>query len=341
MASIRKHGAKWQARIQRRNQPPLAKSFHSKADALRWARATESKLDLGEFGPKPTALALRAGIQRYLEEVTPQKKGAPQELSRGRQIARLGLTSKPMDQITPQEIATYRDARLAQVSANTVRLELAFISVVYEQARSEWGIAVANPTRQIRAPRPGRARRRRLLPEEEQALMTACEQSRAAYLPTLVILALETAARFGELVNLSWQNIDLTRRTARLLDTKNGDDRLIPLSERARKAILALPKAKNGRIFTAAYGSIKTAFRVALKAARKNSDGKLLNDFRFHDIRHEAVSRLFEHGLNAFEVALISGHKTMPMLARYTHPLFQTVVGKLAHPRPADDRPGL
>ena len=335
MASIRKHGAKWQARIQRRNQPPIAKSFHSKADALRWARATESKLDLGEFGPKPTALTLRMAIQRYLEEVTPKKKGAPQELSRGRQIARLGFTLKAMDQITPQEIATLRDQRLNQVSANTVRLELAFISVVYEQAGSEWGIAVANPTRQIRAPKPGRARRRRLLPEEEQALMTACEQSRAAYLPTLVILALETAARFGELVNLSWQNIDLNRQTALLIDTKNGDDRLVPLSERAVRAISVLPKAKDGRIFTAAYGSIKTAFRVALKTVRRNSGGKLLNDFRFHDIRHEAVSRLFEQGLNAFEVSMISGHKTIQMLQRYTHPLFETVASKLAHPRAA------
>ena len=330
MASIRKHGSKWQARIQRRNHPPIAKSFHSKADALRWARATESRLDLGEFGPKPTALTLRAAIQRYLEEVTPQKKGAPQELSRGRQIARIGFTSKPMDQITPQEIATHRDDRLSEVSANTVRLELAFISVVYEQARSEWGIDVPNPTRQIRPPKPGRGRRRRLLPEEEQALMAACDKSRAAYLTTLVVLALETAARFGEIVNMRWENIDFNRRTALLVDTKNGDDRLIPLSERARKAVLALPKTADGRIFTAAYGSIKTAFRVALKTAQKNSGGKLLHDFRFHDIRHEAVSRLFEQGLNAFEVGLISGHKTMPMLVRYTHPLFQTVVGKLA-----------
>ena len=332
MASIRKHGSKWQARIQRRNQPPIAKSFHSKADALRWARATESRLYLGEVGPRPTVLTLRAAIQRYLDEVTPQKKGAPQELSRGRQIARLSLAVKPMDQITPQEIATHRDDRLGEVSANTVRLELAFISVLYEQARSEWGIDVTNPTRQIRPPKPGRGRRRRLLPAEEQALIAACDESRAAYLTTLVVLALETAARFGEIVNMRWENIDFNRRTALLVDTKNGDDRLIPLSERARKAILALPKTADGRIFTAAYGSMKTAFRVALKTARKNSGGKLLNDFRFHDLRHEAVSRLFERGLNAFEVGLISGHKTMPMLARYTHPSFQTVVGKLARP---------
>ena len=213
-----------------------------------------------------------------------------------------------------------------------MRLELAFISVVYEKARSAWCIDVTNPTRQIRPPKPGRGRRRRLLPEEEQALMAACDESRAAYLTTLVVLALETAARFGEIVNMRWENIDFNRRTALLVDTKNGDDRLIPLSERARKAILALPKTADGRIFTAAYGSMKTAFRVALKTARKNSGGKLLNDFRFHDLRHEAVSRLFERGLNAFEVGLISGHKTMPMLARYTHPSFQTVVGKLARP---------
>ena len=113
-----------------------------------------------------------------------------------------------LDKITSEVVSKYRDGRLREVSNNTVRLELAFISVVFEQCAKEWGYKVINPVKQIRIPKPGKPRQRRLRPGEEEALLAACAASSATYLHSLVVLAIETGMRFGELVSITWDNVD-------------------------------------------------------------------------------------------------------------------------------------
>jgi integrase len=237
-----------------------------------------------------------------------------------------------LDKITGEVVAQYRDARLKEVSQNTVRLELAFLSVVFEQCRKDWGLAVSNPVRQIRMPRPGKPRQRRLEAGEEEALLQACRESGAHYLQTFVILAVETAMRFGELAGVTWANVNFEKRTIYLPDTKNGSPRTVPLSTRALSAIQTLPRSIDGRLFSAKPGSIRSAFLIALeKAQAKQPDSKdFLRELRFHDLRHEAVTRLFEKGLNAIEVGMVSGHKTLSMLQRYTHLRSEELVAKLS-----------
>ena len=162
MASLRKRNEKWQARFHRQGQPPVVKSFHSKADALKWARNVESQLDLGTLAPKQTMPRLMPMVERYVEEVTPTKKGESQERYRAAQINKTKLAEMFIDKITGEVVAKYRDERLTQVSNNTVRLELAFLSVVFEQCRKEWGFAGSNPVKQIRRPKPGKPSPRRL-----------------------------------------------------------------------------------------------------------------------------------------------------------------------------------
>ena len=313
MATFRKRTGKWQARVQRSGQSSLAKSFNTKADAMKWARHTESQLDLGALAPKAAMPRLDRIVERYLTEVTPTKKGAAQELNRGRQIARTTLGRIQIDKITSEVVSKYRDGRLRGVSNNTVRLELAFISVVFEQCAKEWGYKVNNPVKQIRIPKPGKPRQRRLGPSEEEALLAACAASSATYLHSLVVLAIETGMRFGELVSSTWDNVDLKARTIHLPNTKNGHPRTVPLSTRALEAIRTVPSGYEERVFTGKPGSIRAAFGAALKRSGVGSD------LRFHDLRHEAVTRLFEKGLNPIEVGMISGHRSMGMLQRYTH----------------------
>ena len=312
MASFRKRGDKWQARVHRKDHSPLVKSFNTKAEAIKWARHTESQLDLGALAPKAAMPRLDRIVERYLTEVTPTKKGAAQELNRGRQIARTTLGRIQIDKITSEVVSKYRDGRLREVSNNTVRLELAFISVVFEQCAKEWSYKLTNPVKQIRIPKPGKPRQRRLRPVEEEALLAACAD-RAMYLHSLVVLAIETGMRFGELVSITWDNVDLKARTIYLPDTKNGHPRTVPLSTRAVEAIRAVPSGYEGQVFTGKPGSIRAAFGAALKHSGVGSD------MRFHDLRHEAVTRLFEKGLNHIEVGMISGHRSMSMLQRYTH----------------------
>ena len=331
MASVRKHGDKWQARVQRKDQPSVAKSFSNKFDALKWARSVESQLDLGVLAPKQTMPRLMPMVDRYVEEVTPLKKGKSQECYRANQFRKTKLADMNIDKITGEVVAQYRDERLKQVSANTVRLELAFLSVVFEQCRKEWGLATSNPIRQIRMPKPGKPRQRRLEAGEEDALLQACRESGAHYLQTFVILAIETGMRFGELAGVAWDNLNLEKRTIYLPDTKNGSSRTVPLSTRALNAIQTQPRSIDGRLFLAKSGSIRSAFLIALtKAQATQPESRLfLRDLRFHDLRHEAVTRLFEKGLNPIEVGMVSGHKTLSMLQRYTHIRSQDLVSKL------------
>jgi len=332
MSSIRKRGEKWQARVHRKENKPIVKSFNTKSDALKWARNVESQLDLGTLAPKQTMPRLMPIVDRYVEEVTPLKKGKSQESYRANQFKKTKLADMQIDKITGEVVAQYRDARLKEVSANTVRLELAFLSVVFEQCRKEWGLAVSNPVRQIRMPKPGKPRQRRLEAGEEEALLHACKESGAHYLQTFVILAIETGMRFGELAGVTWVNVNLEKRTIYLPDTKNGSPRTVPLSTRALSAIQTQPRSIGGRLFLAKSGSIRSAFLIALKKAQGSQPDskKFLRELRFHDLRHEAVTRLFEKGLNPIEVGMVSGHKTLSMLQRYTHLRSEELVDKLA-----------
>ena len=330
MATFRKRNDKWQARVQRSGQSSIAKSFHTKADALTWARNVESQLDLGTLVPKQTMPRLMPMLERYVAEVTPTKKGESQERYRAAQLMKTKLADLFMDKITGEVVAKYRDQRLTQVSNNTVRLELAFLSVVFEQARKEWGLAVSNPVRQIRMPKPGKPRTRRLEAGEEEALLAACAASGAHYLHSFVVLAIETAMRFGELAGVTWANVNFEKRTIYLPDTKNGKARTVPLSTRAVAALQILPRAINGRLFSAKPGSIRSAFLIAVQKAKAGSHEGMLINLRFHDLRHEAVTRLFEKGLNLIEVGMVSGHKTLSMLQRYTHLRSEELVSKLA-----------
>ena len=148
----------------------------------------------------------------------------------------------------------------------------------------------------------------------------------APKLAPAVRLAIETGMRMGEILSLEWRYVDMAQRVATLPDTKTGDARQVPLSTAAIAAISTLPRhIKDGRVFWtwSRADSLENAWRRAVKAAG-------IIDLRFHDLRHEAVSRLFELGLNAMEVASISGHKTLQMLKRYTHLKASELVKKLA-----------
>ena len=148
--------------------------------------------------------------------------------------------------------------------------------------------------------------------------------------------------RMGELFSLRWERIEIDAQEAKkpstgaahLVDTKNGESRTVALSSVAVAALLALPRRIDGRVFSwkpnHENGSFEkvwqrtlaralAAYQADCAAARKKPDPAFLTDLRFHDLRHEATSRLFEKGLGVMEVASMTGHKSLSMLKRYTH----------------------
>jgi integrase len=259
-------------------------------------------------------LTLHDALERYAREVTPSKRGQQQELSRLRRWQQNPMAEQPLSQIRAADFARFRDSRQEQgAGPNTIRLDLALVSHVFEVARKDWGLeALSNPVKAIRKPKLPRGRERRLLPGEEARLLAYCDAEGHSLLKTFIVLAIETAMRRGEIADLNWQDVDLNSRLANLHETKNGTSRIVPLSTRAVAAILSLPRAAQGRVITIHRDNISGAFASACGACG-------INGLTLHDLRHEATSRLFEKGFNMMEVSTITGHKSLSMLKRYTH----------------------
>lgn len=326
MATFRKRGPyQWQAQVRKKGQPLQTKTFETRAQAEQWSRAIEVEMDKGVFVSRAEAesTTLKELLERYLVEVTPLKKGAAAETNRLRVFMKLPLARRFVAGIRGVDIARARDERLQKVSSATVKRDLVLLGHVFEVARKEWGINVHNPVRDIKLPADGRPRNRRLQAGEEPRLLAACLEARNSYLLPIVQLALETAMRQGELIRLCWEHINLDRRTAHLPDTKNGESRTVPLSTTAVEVLCALPQSVHGPVFP---GTTTEAIKRAyIRAVRRAG----IENLRFHDLRHEATTRLFEKGLNIMEVASITGHKDLRMLRRYTHLKAEDLARKL------------
>jgi integrase len=239
--------------------------------------------------------------------------------------------------MTPRTVAAYRDERLGVASETTVRLELAVVSHLWTVATREWGMALpANPVQQIRRP-VGAARTRRLQGDEEQRLLAACDDARNPMLGWIVRVALETAMRHGEIVGLTINMVDLSRRVVVLPRTKNGDQRTVPLTVEATR-ILTEAIQMEGRtpgtdlVFPGEPGRDRAVRPYTVnKGWQRAMERAGISDLHFHDLRHEATSRLVERGLSDQQVAAITGHRSMQMLRRYTHLRGEDLVAVLDH----------
>jgi len=319
MATIRSRGPyQWQAIIRRKGYPVETKTFEIKADAETWARSIEHQMDRGVFVSMAEAESTTLGeaLDRYAQEVTPLKKGAARELDRIRWLRRHPLATRYLANIRAKDMAMYRDERMkAGISPSTYQKEHALISHLFTTARKEWGMdGLTNPATGIRKPRVNNQRDRRLLPGEEEKLLAA---TKGQGLRTAIILALETAMRRGELVDLQWDWVDFKRPAIVLPDTKNSEPREVPLSSRAVKVLRELPRRLDGRVLGINTDQLTRGFRIAtVKAVDPQGEPAPIKGLHFHDLRHEATSRLFEKGLNPMQVAAITGHKTLQMLKR-------------------------
>jgi integrase len=319
MATIRQLRGRWQAMVRRRGVAPRCKSFDKRADATRWALDIEAEAARSGW-VADTRLAERTTLgellTRYSAQISPLKRSALTEQSRIKAILRRPIVHRTLAKLTSADCATYRDERLKVVAPATVVRELNTVSHAIEVATREWGVWLPrNPVKMVRRPSVPQGRKRRLEEGEEERLLAACDRGRTPLLKELIVLAIETGMRRGELLGLQWQHVNFAKRVAHLPLTKNGDSRDVPLSTRATAILVALAKHKQPNadlVFPMSGNSVRLAFEHLRVRAK-------LADFHFHDLRHEAITRLFERGLNIAEVSAISGHKELRMLQRYTH----------------------
>ncbi len=348
---VKTESGTWKALIRKTGWPSTAKTFRTKRDAEDWSRRTEDEMVRGAYIQRAGAdrLTVADALTRYLADITPTKRPSSQVSDRQRAIIltkHLGKYS--LAAVTAEVAAKFRDARLAGEdrsdadgnpiprSNDTVRLDLALLGHLFTIAIKEWGVGlVANPVMNIRRPAPTPGRNRRLTATEETKLLKAVADHSNPMLRWIVGIALETGMRSSEITSLRRTQVDLSRRIVRLLETKNTTPRTVPLSKAAvelfREAVAhpAAPKdseliffgepGRDGKrrpyVFNPVWLNIKRAVGLA--------------DVRFHDLRHEAVSRFVEAGFSDQEVSAISGHKSMQMLKRYTHLRAEDLVNRL------------
>jgi len=329
----------WQAQVRKKGWPVQTKTFTSKRDAETWARRVEADIERGSF--IPATLAERTTFseiaERFEHEYAPHHyrgEGWRWKLTRLRE--RLGAFS--LAALTPQLVANYRDERLADpdprytkhpapptVSPATVKTELDLLSKVLSVATKEFGIPMphGNPVLNIRKPKDSPPRDRRLTEKEWQALVRECRSSRNRWLLPALEFAVETAMRQDEQLSLRWENVSLGRAVAVLRKTKNGEERGVPLSKRAVEILSSIPHSMDGRVFPIEAMTLYHAFKAACRRSG-------IEDYTWHDLRHESISRWAENGdMSIHELKIISGHKTTQMLNRYTHLHAEKVAEKM------------
>jgi integrase len=314
MATIRRHYGKWQAQVRRANYPSQTKSFTLKKDAEEWARKIEIQIQQDNFGIRQRNFPLfKEIILRYLEEVSKKKKGYQVERYHLQHILKNSFVYKPINQIQPKIIAGYRDGRLKTVKSSTVLREFNILQHIFSTTIKEWGYPIANPFHLIRKPN-GNFRRERRLTEYEYTFLVKGNYPQQT-LRHIIELAIETAMRRGEILNIKPEHIK--GQTLLIPETKNGHPRTIPLTKRALYIL------ENSQL---PFPTTANALRLAWDRLKKKGN---IKDLHFHDLRHEAISRFFEKGLSVPEVALISGHKDVRMLFRYTHLKAEDILRKL------------
>lgn len=322
MATIRKRGDKYHVQFRRQGFAPITRSFLKLSDAKEWARLTEIQADRHDLAPDRKALTdttLSDLVTRYRDTVTPRKKGAATEAIMLTAFLRDDISKKSLSNLTTADFAAFRDTRLRTVKPASVRRQLMTIQAVFTKAITDWNVPLkSNPLVGLKLETGENKRQRRLSTSELTRIYGAARPDTNPFVVPIVKFALETAMRRGEILALTWGNIDFERSSATIMEAKNGYGRVIPLTRtavsvlRQVEAVNALPITTKARVFPIVPITLHSSWRGLVDRAK-------IHDLHFHDLRHEAISRLFEMGLTAPEVASISGHRTVSQLFRYAH----------------------
>ena len=307
MASFQKRpDGQWRAQVQKQGER-RSKVFPTKSEAKDWASRQEYLILNGR---KPSHVTLGACLDRYAREVSVTKRGERWEVIRLEKLGRDRIAKLSMAELSPADLAGWRDRRLQEVKPASVIREMQLLAHVLEIARREWGLIQENPLRDVRRPRKPQARDRRPTERELEALGVAAGydlENATARVYAAFMFAIETGMRRGEICGLEWARVDLARRVAHLPETKNGFARDVPLSLEAVRILQSLPKLEP------VFGLRPDQVDALYRKIRSRAGVVGLN---FHDSRREAVSRLSKK-LDVLALAKMIGHRDIKMLQVY------------------------
>ena len=360
MATIRRHRDKFQVRIRRTGFPTITKTFAKLQDAKEWGRHQERQADRGELGPDRKVLetiTLADLVRRYKDDVLPSKKGGSVEAIMLTAFLRHAICKKRLSDLTVTDFGKFRDDKLAGtdgkpgITPKSVKRLLSPVQHMFELAMTDWEVPLReNPLARFKLKVTDNKRQRRLRDGELDRLLLAGEKTQNRLVVPIIRVALETGMRRGEILALRPRDIDLERASVTVRESKNGYARTIPLSPTALTVLAASidgmsddDRKRNARMFPMAPNALLLSWNRLVRRAK-------IDDLHFHDLRHEAISRLFELGLTVPEVASVSGHRTLAQLMRYSHANHASIRAKISpknelpsgpHKTPRGSRPSV
>jgi len=339
--------ASYRVEIRLKGHPAERATFARLTDVRQWVQDTESAIRANRYFKTREAQRHTLGelIDRYIKDVLPTK---PKDKTRKKHLEFFNdeIGEYTLADITPAKIVDCRDKLLAEISPRTKKAfapatvvrYMAALSHAFTVAVNEWEWLDDSPMRKVKKPKLPRGRVRFLSDDSEAPngsniegertrLLKACEASNNPYLYPVVVLALSTGMRQGEIMNLTWDNVDLNQCRITLHETKNGERRVVPIAGRALELLKEHAKVRRldtpllfpGKPIPTDDGKVKYRpmdLRAPWLAAIKKAE---TDDFRFHDLRHSAASYLAMNGASIAEIAEVLGHKTLQMVKRYSH----------------------
>ncbi|MBF9046035.1 tyrosine-type recombinase/integrase [Rhodobacterales bacterium LSUCC0031] len=313
MPTIRKRNGKFQVQVRIAGQF-MSRTFDTRTQAFAWGQETEKDILSGGYGAQSyTPANLAEVLRRYIRDCTPRKADPKAERYVLEAMLKEPWSQMPLCKVRTAHIAHYRDERLKTVKPSTLKRQIGILRTACLTAQREWAWQV--PTKfvtSVKLPAVQETVIRRITAQDEHDLLSAASVTGHHYIAEVITLAIETGMRRSEIARMSVEDVDLERKIIVLPSTKNGRWRKVPISRRLEAKCFSGQDINQASVFEASIDGIKSAFRKVLevKAGRR---------IRFHDLRHEAISRFFERGLSVPEVAAISGHRDLAVLARYSH----------------------
>ncbi len=325
MATIRKRsgpkGTRYMAVVRRDGQASTA-TFRTKSEAKKWAGIIEAEIARGRHLPNPEAKrrTVRDLLERYKRTEIPKKRDRKNPVRYANfWIDRIG--SLKLARLSRAQVVEVRDELAEDRSPATVNRYLALLSHACTMAEREWEWMDSNPLRKVSCLSEPQGRVRYLSDDERDRLLDSARDSSHPHLYAIVLLALTSGARKGEILGLHWKDVDLASSRATLHDTKNRERRSLTLVPRVVIEIRKLRRVRRidtDLIFTHPETGKPNPFYFD-KAWREARDKAKLEDFRFHDLRHTCASYLAMNGATTPEIAAVLGHKTLTMVKRYSH----------------------
>lgn len=297
--------------------PRFCVTFDTFEEAEKTRKKIESERALKVFRDYGAATRVTAAelIERYIRDVCPSHKGGESEIYRLRRMLREEeFLFKPLAQLCTEDLQDFITDRLTEVAPSTVDRDLDVLRQALNYASDVWKVAPAeSPFKGLRRPKYFNERDRRLRADELDKLLKEARLCDNPWYEPIILLALETAMRRSELLGMRWEYVDFDGRSVLLPVTKNGRSRKVPLSSFAMAILHDLPR-ESEQVFPVSANALKLAWsrRILPKAG--------VEDLHFHDLRHEATSRLAESGLyTLIELQAVTGHRDTRMLLRYSH----------------------